>query len=569
MAEIIYYTLKDDVSSGLLTIRDKTVLLDKATQELERKYQSLKGELEKLTKKQQAWENTLTDSEKKSKKAKDAYEKFAEAAGSKQNDAAIKRQQELQAELEKTQESLKQTKELMRELGKQSEKSISGTGTSVSAKSTVGDKNGSESKSLFGTLKDAGTFDPLVSSVGGYFKTQLSSALGEQNGSMANSAISGLVSGASSVAAFGLPIMAIGGLVGLVSGAISGYTEKFEAEDAAFKKYYTGLYDTVSQATKAAIQSGSALAANRETQETAAKAEQMRQDGASEEDIAAVLQGTFQSISDKVELTKSGITEHYGEGYNNVREAGLQAEQTAYEGPLGAAMGHLGEIAGSNQAYLDNLSEQYTREALSAVLLGEDTSVYDDKTAATLSDMGKEYADLNNAYASGDQEAGLKMEALKEEAEAIAQAAYQSSDQYQAVVETEKDQIDAIRDNTAALDGWKNDYELGQEKTTGLAGVETKTTLQGSRSGRNRTTEVGNAADGSGAFGLKRVPFNGYRAILHEGERVLTAAEAREQNSGVTLSVRFGDVTVRGERDMDEIAQRIVHEIERARLRAG
>ncbi|MEA4934899.1 MAG: hypothetical protein VB071_15150 [Lawsonibacter sp.] len=567
MAEIIYYTLKDDVSSGLLTIRDKTVLLDKATQELERKYQSLRGELEKLTKKQRAWEDALTDSEKKSKKAKDAYEKFAEAAGGEQNDTAIKRQQELQAELEKTQESLKQTKELMRELGKEGEKSIAGTGSTDSAKSTAGVKDSSESQSLFGTLKDAGTFDPLVSSVGGAVKTGLSSALGEQNGSMAFSAISGLASGAASGAALGVPGMAIGGLVGLVSGAISGYTEKFEAEDAAFKKYYAGLYDTVSQATKTAIQSGSALAANRETQEATAKAEQMRQDGASEEDIAAVLQGTFQSISDKLELTKSGITEHSGEGYNNVREAGLQAEQTAYEGPLGAAMGHLGEIAGSNQAYLDNLSEQYTREALSAVLLGEDTSVYDEGTAATLSKMGEEYAALNDAYANGDQEAGLKMESLKETAEAMATAAYESSDQYQAVVDTEKDQIDAIRDNTAALDGWINEYELDQEKTKGQGGVDTKTTSSGNRSGQNRANESDD--DGKDAFGLKRVPFNGYRAILHEGERVLTAAEAREQNSGLTLSVQFGDVTVRGERDMDEIAQRIVHEIERARLRAG
>jgi|GEM_PF-1476311 len=39
--------------------------------------------------------------------------------------------------------------------------------------------------------------------------------------------------------------------------------------------------------------------------------------------------------------------------------------------------------------------------------------------------------------------------------------------------------------------------------------------------------------DGSHATGLARVPFNGYRAELHRGERVLTAAEARQYNASL------------------------------------
>ncbi len=40
--------------------------------------------------------------------------------------------------------------------------------------------------------------------------------------------------------------------------------------------------------------------------------------------------------------------------------------------------------------------------------------------------------------------------------------------------------------------------------------------------------------DGSHADGLDRVPFDGYRAILHEGERVQTATAAR--NSDVEMA---------------------------------
>jgi len=39
--------------------------------------------------------------------------------------------------------------------------------------------------------------------------------------------------------------------------------------------------------------------------------------------------------------------------------------------------------------------------------------------------------------------------------------------------------------------------------------------------------------DGSHANGLDRVPFDGYIAQLHKDERVLTAAEARAQDSGM------------------------------------
>lgn len=49
-------------------------------------------------------------------------------------------------------------------------------------------------------------------------------------------------------------------------------------------------------------------------------------------------------------------------------------------------------------------------------------------------------------------------------------------------------------------------------------------------------------ADGSHAKGLSYVPYDNYRAILHEGERVLTKAENREYTEG--RSNKGGDVTV-------------------------
>lgn len=50
-------------------------------------------------------------------------------------------------------------------------------------------------------------------------------------------------------------------------------------------------------------------------------------------------------------------------------------------------------------------------------------------------------------------------------------------------------------------------------------------------------------SDGSNRTGLREVPFDGYRAILHKGERVLTQPEADRYNSK-TENVKQGDINI-------------------------
>lgn len=52
----------------------------------------------------------------------------------------------------------------------------------------------------------------------------------------------------------------------------------------------------------------------------------------------------------------------------------------------------------------------------------------------------------------------------------------------------------------------------------------------------NRNVDVNVNTSGSHAGGLAYVPFDGYIAELHKGERVLTASEAREYNSGASAN---------------------------------
>ena len=81
------------------------------------------------------------------------------------------------------------------------------------------------------------------------------------------------------------------------------------------------------------------------------------------------------------------------------------------------------------------------------------------------------------------------------------------------------------------------------------------------------------SANGSHATGLEYVPFDGYRAILHKGERVLTAEQAKEadkgKNGGNTrvVKVEIGQFINKTEKDIDELVEIIDEKLEERRER--
>lgn len=279
---------------------------------------------------------------------------------------------------------------------------------------------------------------------------------------------------------------------------------------------------------------------------------------------------TFEGLTSTLNDTMTEIDNAYGEGYNPVRSRGMEAEISAYGGLLGDVMQTMNRISGENAAYLENLGEEYTREALGAVLLGNDTSLFGESDRQQLEELRSQFVEASAKYeATGDHNAALTMESAQDSAQAIAQAAFEASDQYKATQEAEKNTLSALQDNTSALQAATNAYSLSQTRSiggivSGWLGLDGKT----QNAYESGPRPLPQSTSGSGhAYGLARVPRNGF-FFLHEGERVQTAQEASSAQSGRPIQITITGNNFGAGATAEEIAQRLADSIER-KMAAG
>ena len=285
---------------------------------------------------------------------------------------------------------------------------------------------------------------------------------------------------------------------------------------------------------------------------------------------------TYSGLTSTLEDAMAEIDNATGEGYNRVAAEGLQSDIDAYGGELGDALSQANEIIGEGKAIAENLDRQYSREALSALTLGTSTTVYGEEEAARLQEMHGQYTDLVEQYQTASEEdkaiiAG-EIEALKEEAQAMADAGFDASDMAQSLQDVELDLIASIRDLTAAIGsaGWGQDYELGKELSKGQLAVTDTVDDTGAITSSYRVRE-GSGIRGRYAYGLERVPYDNYAALLHEGERVLTASQAREADRGgsaSSITVNVSGNTFGAGMDEAAVAEAIAQAVAR-KLQAG
>jgi tape measure domain-containing protein len=259
-------------------------------------------------------------------------------------------------------------------------------------------------------------------------------------------------------------------------------------------------------------------------------------------DMLNQLAGSFAMLTEQRAEVDELLNVAMGEGFNEKRKEGLQAQIDFMSGEMGDKMKEAYSMMGAFQADLENQREQILRDSLT-------------KTMET--DEYKKAIEEGNAAEAGKLIAQAKVEA---------EIAYKDTDGFKLQLQADKDLVQSTRD--ALADDWYNyGYSMEQEFNKGRAAAKNYDASPSGYYTSGGSPLKGNPVTGGfmgKAFGLSYVPYDNYPALLHQGERVLTASEARS-GSGGNISISFGNVTVREEADINKIAELMVRELKYAK----
>lgn len=563
---------------------------------------------------------------------------------------------------------------------KQAQKDLASADTQVSKSRNSGSLDG-KSEGLISRLGNAGALQMAGDLFGQVAGTYVSSAYGAQAGTMFGSVLSGAGSGAAigSMIAPGIGT-AVGAGVGALAGAVSGATTIYTEQDDAFKSYVQEQTEAQLAAQQESLQSGSSIAARRETDlisfttlfdknkelaerylgdvralsnatpflyddltsmskvlktygfqvgnmiptltkigdagaalgmettdmnEIATALGRMYMGGsATREDldvindrginaiqyladaygvdygqmlekisggevlgqraVEIILEGmeksfsgamaqqstTFEGLTSTLQGWNEELEAAMGEGYNEGRKQGMQEQIDWLSGEQGQAIEQANYAIGAWKAELENSKEEYIREAVEAMM------------------QSQEY---QNAQAEGD---AAQMGELIMRAKVQGMNDYNASEGAQLALESELALAASIREDASSNSAY---YNAGQRKAqeyerglaAGLASIKVQVPAPASTyvTGPTATASTGRASTyltgGPAAFGIDRVPYDDYPALLHEGERVLTANQARQADAagagGVTIHVH--GMTVREDADITRIAGELLSEL--------
>lgn len=262
---------------------------------------------------------------------------------------------------------------------------------------------------------------------------------------------------------------------------------------------------------------------------------------------------TYSGMVSTMEDNQEQVDAAMGEGYTAKRKEGLLA-QTEWLDKGGAKDAY--KLIGEYQASLENAKEEAVRNAL---------------------DAASQTEEYRKALAEND---GAEMGRILAEAQAEAEKEYRDSEGYQEMLQSQKDSVDSIREDLVADGTWRTfGYDMGIEFSKGFSAA--KGVMEDSLNASldeaygftitepKENVEMGTNRQVFGGFskadGLTYVPYNGYPARLHEGERVLTASEARGYGKGTNVSVTVNGLTVREEADVERIAETLAQKNSEAR----
>ena len=271
------------------------------------------------------------------------------------------------------------------------------------------------------------------------------------------------------------------------------------------------------------------------------------------EAILTYINDTYGGLSEKLATTYDAMVDNLadfqadmdaamGEGYNEGRKAGIQAQMDWMSGESGEAVEEANRAIGAWKAELENQKEQYVRDAMDAMMASDE---------------------YQTAKAEGD---AAEMGKLIMQAKVQGMNEYNASEGAQLALESEKALVTSIRDDTVLNQNyWDAGYEKGQEFSKGMAAARRDNYWSGygSTTGPNPQRNAYRYA-----VGIDYVPYDNFPALLHQGERVQTAVEARSERPGMSgIQISMYGTTIREDADIDRVAEALLRKVELAATR--
>lgn len=274
---------------------------------------------------------------------------------------------------------------------------------------------------------------------------------------------------------------------------------------------------------------------------------------------AAKLQGlTFDGLTSTLQDLQTQADAAYGQGFNDTRKVGLQ-DQIDFEKENMEALEKVNYAIGVYYAELENGKEELIREYQSEIINSKDFQN---------ADTTEEYVTI---------------------AEKLMEAESAALDKYNAtigkdIVDKQISLANSVAENASANEAaWNAGYRIGQQYSKGLAAAvksSWETALANTQIPSSTTNTIKAQSNGAGsfasmtygsasrAFGIDRVPYDDYPVRLHQGERVLTANQARQMDNGLgaaNITINISGMTVREDADIDRIAAALAQNLKIAK----
>ena len=253
------------------------------------------------------------------------------------------------------------------------------------------------------------------------------------------------------------------------------------------------------------------------------------------------LMNSFSGQASVMEDMKNMQDKAMGEGYNEERKKGLEAEIATLDSGLQERIEEVNRAFGKHKADIEN---QYQQTRLQLI---------------------EEAMNSEQYIAAQQADDAVTMYSMIAKAEGKAKSEYRTQEEVIQELESQKQLVQSVQ---AGLDeaetylnfgrAMGNQFSIGFKET---AVIEMQTKNMPMVTGEN--LQLGGFRKGY-ATGLDRVPYNNMPALLHEGERVLTKVEADKQDKGASVTPQIS-ITVHNESgNAYEITREICNQIIKA-----